>query len=421
MIKNLTQMGIKGFNPFLRKKCPGAYVDIPLSNFKGKKIALDSDNVFYKFMSRAHKEIVNKTDVSTMDLDREEIRTRWIFHVKTFITKLLTLGITPICVFDGKHIPEKSKTQGKRREAKQKIKDAAEEMKDRIRQIDELERTPSMITELRKKMQNLGYLTREDKDIIIKILRDVGIPVLKATGEGEQLCAMLCIEGKVDAVFSRDTDLVAFGCPITINEEGGYLYNPKTDKIEETYKCTIFKPVLYSLDMEYKTFVDLCIMAGCDFNDNIFRLGIGTAYKLLVNCKSIENLPEKYNEKVGCLKHLKCREIFNHPTSDEVCEHDIKLEIDTTIEILDEQEWLNEFKTLYFNMPSSNRVSIHQPPTYNRSSIKLNIVSGNSRPKLNIVSPNIQKKSSPKRINTKRINILSNNQCKRFQQRLNNS
>ena len=53
-------MGIKGFNPFLRKKCPGAYVDIPLSNFKGKKIALDSDNVFYKFMSRAHKEIVNK-------------------------------------------------------------------------------------------------------------------------------------------------------------------------------------------------------------------------------------------------------------------------------------------------------------------------------------------------------------------------
>lgn len=410
-------MGIKGFNPFMRKKCPNAYVEIHLSSFKGKKIALDSDNVFHKHMSRAHKEIVNRTDVTVMDPDREEIRKRWIFHVKNFLTGLLRAGVTPVCVFDGKHISEKSKTQQKRRDDKQKIRDEAERMKERVRQIDELERTPAMITELRKKMQNLGYLNREDKEIIIKILKQVGIPVLKATGEGEQLCAMLCIEGKVDAVYSRDTDLVAFGCPVTINEDGGYLYNPQTHQVEETFKCTLFNPILSTLDMEYKTFLDLCIMAGCDFNDNIFRLGIGTAYKLLAKCKSIDNLPEKYHEKMACLKHLRCREIFNQSTSDKICQGEIILDINTTITEPDELGWLEEFKILYNSLPKTKRVDIHKPPTYNRSNITLNIIGNDD----NLVEtlPTKIPKSSPKKMNIKRINNLSSNQCQRLREKMN--
>ncbi|NIO45179.1 MAG: hypothetical protein GTN36_06555, partial [Candidatus Aenigmarchaeota archaeon] len=70
----------------------------------------------------------------------------------------------------------------------------------------------------------------EDKEMIIDILKNLGFPVLKATEEGEKLCSMLCIEGKVDAVYSRDTDVVAMGCPISFNEEAGWLYNTKTQK-----------------------------------------------------------------------------------------------------------------------------------------------------------------------------------------------
>ncbi len=267
-------MGIKGLNTFLKKECPEAFIDIPCSDFKGKRIAIDSDNVLHRFMSRAHKEIVNKTDVVIMEPDRDDIIKRWLFHVKTFIIELINLGATPIFVFDGVYISEKSKTQEKRRADKQKMITNAEEMKMKILQIDELERTPSMVTELRKKMQNLGFIGSDDKELIRSILSAIGIPVLRATGEGEQLCAMLCIEGKVDAVYSLDTDLIAFGCPLTIREPGGFMYNHKTKSTEECFKCTVFKPILSKLNLEYKSWLDLCIMSGCDFNDNMPHLGM---------------------------------------------------------------------------------------------------------------------------------------------------
>ena len=57
-------MGISSLNPFLREKCPEAFKDLPYSYFRGKRVAVDSDNVLRKLMSRSHKEIVNKTDVS---------------------------------------------------------------------------------------------------------------------------------------------------------------------------------------------------------------------------------------------------------------------------------------------------------------------------------------------------------------------
>ncbi len=52
-------MGIKSLNPFLKEKCPEAFKDLPYSYFRGKRVAVDSDNVLRKLMSRAHKEVVN--------------------------------------------------------------------------------------------------------------------------------------------------------------------------------------------------------------------------------------------------------------------------------------------------------------------------------------------------------------------------
>ena len=56
-------MGIKSLNAFLKKSCPECFVNIPYNYFRGKRIAIDSDNLLMRFKSRAHKEIVDKTDV----------------------------------------------------------------------------------------------------------------------------------------------------------------------------------------------------------------------------------------------------------------------------------------------------------------------------------------------------------------------
>lgn len=409
-------MGIKSLNQFLRKECPNAFVELPISFFKGKRIAVDSDNVLRKFRSRSYKEVVDKTDVCVSEPDPEEVNKKWKYHTKNFIISLLRAGVTPIFVFDGKYIDEKSETQEKRKADKKKLIEEAEKFKLKILEIDELERTPSMITELRKKMHHLGFLSSQDKEIMMGILSGIGLPVLRATGEGEQLCAMLCIEGKVDAVYSTDTDLVAFGCPLTINESGGYIQNPITKMNEESFKCTLFKPILSSLAIEYETFLDLCIMAGCDFNKNIPQVGVGRSYKLLKECKSIDNLPSKYDKT--CLNYTRCREILGRIPSEKICQEELILNINMDLEDLRDrldmyevEDWIADITSLYIDFPSPSDIFISKVPSLNSSRVKLNIIGLESKPSILNTEG---KKSPPKIITQKKINELSNNQHKRL-------
>lgn len=327
---------------------------------------------------------------------------------------MLRAGITPIFVFDGKYIDEKSETQEKRKADKKKLIDEAEAFKLKILEVDELERTPAMITELRKKMHHLGFLPTEDKDVMIGILSGIGLPVLRATGEGEQLCAMLCIEGKVDAVYSTDTDLVAFGCPLTINEAGGYVQNPITKMNEESFRCTLFKPILSSLEIDYETFRDLCIMSGCDFNKNIPQVGVGRSYKLLKEYKSIDNLPAKYDKT--CLNYVRCREILGHVASEKICQDELILNINMDLEDLRDrlemygaEDWIADITSLYIGFPAPSNSFIAKLPSLNSSRLKLNIINSNV---MNV--PTQSKKSPPKIITQKKINELSNNQHKRL-------
>ena len=81
-------MTIKGLNNFLKKYCPQAFVKLVNSYFKGKRIAIDSDQILRRLMSRAHKEIVDKTDVVIMEPDRDDIIKRGLYHVKNLVIKV---------------------------------------------------------------------------------------------------------------------------------------------------------------------------------------------------------------------------------------------------------------------------------------------------------------------------------------------
>jgi len=424
-------MGIKTLNKFLKEKCPEAFKDLPYSYFRGKRVAIDSDNVLRKLMSRAHKEIVNQTDVCVSEPDRKKIVDRWLHHIKEEIIKFLRFGITPVFVFDGSYIDEKSETQNKRREAKKKMIQNAEDEKKKVLKVDELERTPQMVTELRKKMHHLGNIKPEEKEMICEILKSLGFPVLFATEEGEKLCAMLCIEGYIDAVYSRDTDVVAMGCPISFSEEAGWIHNPQTGKSEMAVKCTIFHPILESLKMEYSTFLDLCIMSGCDFNSNIRLIGCVKAYKLLLECKSIDNLPEKIKDKVPILNHIRCREIFGRQSAKTICKSDISIDIDLNVlnnsknfenfEKYGIQDWVSELKIYYNMFPETNKVFIERPPSYKKSTLKLKVISEDEnnveKNEMNVEKNVIEipkQKPSPKKLTLTSISNLNSQQLERY-------
>ncbi|GAG53781.1 unnamed protein product, partial [marine sediment metagenome] len=279
---------------------------------------------------------------------------------------------------------------------------------------------PQMITELRKKMHHLGGIKTEEKELIFKILSQIGIPVLYATGEGEKLCAMLCIEGKVDGVYSRDLDIVAMGCPMSLGEEAGWIYNPVAQRTEMALKCTVFKPILRDLKMEYETFLDLCIMSGCDFNSNIDRIGVSKSAKLLSKYKSIDNLPESYKDKKDILNHVRCREIFKREKTENICKSELILDINRTPDCLsflkehNIEYWL-EIVEYYENLPYPSDDFIEKPPSFSSSRIKLKIKQEIPEQK----SPKIpEQKASPNRVTKKMTLSLNQQRIEKYKEKL---
>ena len=347
-------MGIEGLNPFLKDNCPHVFFQMTAKELYGKRLVLDAESLLRRFMSAAHKAVVNMTDVTLNEPDREEILKLWFTRTREFIISKLKAGITPVVIFDGDYSADKANTQKKRQEAKAKKKEAAAKCKEEIMALDILERTPAMVTQLKKHMANLSYISKDDKEAMINVLKAVGIPCLVSTGEAEKLCAMLCREGKAAAAYSKDTDLIAYGCPIAITDFGQYMYNPQTRLNEEIFECTRFDGLLDGIGMSYATFVDFCITIGCDYNNRIKYFGPGKAYPILKECRCIEGLPPKFDDRVHILNHEKCRQHFTAVPSHEICRGELVLSLDTNLEnardvleMYGQEAWLADIAPIY--------------------------------------------------------------------------
>lgn len=386
-------MGIQNFNKLLREKCPNVFVPYPVTDFTGKRIAIDGHNWIFINLSIAHKKNVNATDVATQDPDRNVTIKYWLSAALDFISTWIAYGITPVFVFDGEHPMEKNaekqKRYEKREEAIQKLKD----MRENVNKMEMLARDAKVVDELRKLMCQTVYPSKDEISILVNLLEGIGIPCLKANGDAEQLCSHLCIEGKVSAVFSTDTDNFVHGCPMVITEFTTPLYNSKTgEKVHQVMTVSI-KSILEGLEIKFSTLVDLCILAGCDYNDTIKSLGITRAYDLMKKYESIDLIPRLSTDPnkidhnackcrlpntnkgkpidydIKILNHERCRELFKYRESgisSEQLNINKNVLYETGRDFLNSME-LNRYLTrlvqLYKNLPEPQKENIIRPPT----------------------------------------------------------
>src|SRR5581483_7092062 len=115
-------MGLTDFGTFLKTKGQVARPR-PLTDFTGKRVAIDAHNWCYTRLSIAHKQTVNQTNVVLEEPDRQVTIGLWLTVTLDFITTLLQYGITPVFVFDGEHPREKMATKQKRLEKKLQARD----------------------------------------------------------------------------------------------------------------------------------------------------------------------------------------------------------------------------------------------------------------------------------------------------------
>lgn len=166
-------------------------------------------------------------------------------------------------------------------------------------------------------------------DLIVEIARDFGIPVITPKGEAERFCAALNREGLCDAVYSTDYDTLTHGGKILIyDDEIGY--DKKTGKRERFFKVINLEEVLSCLEYTHEKFVELCIMAGCDYNNNVRGYGIMKAKRLLdeTDDGKIESVKLKGKE---CLNVETCRRLFKLLKCDEMKTEELKLDLDIKV------------------------------------------------------------------------------------------
>jgi len=306
-------MGINGINTLIKRHSPDAFFTMPITMLSGKRIAIDGNNWMYTNMAIARKKVIKYTDIAVSEPNPLEIRREWFLSAISFILGWLSYNITPVFVFDGRHPPEKDETKAKRRDQRIALRAEIDALYQQIRG-DILERPANILDQLRKKLTNYNFISPEDFELFKMVIKGIGIPCLQATGDGEHLCSVLCVEQKVAAVFSVDTDNLAYGCPLVITKFSDVCSYDENGCRVSHMECVRLDRVLKGLGITHSVFVDLCIMSGCDYNTNMPNYAAIKSFGLLQKFGSIDDLPRNFN--IECLKHIRCRELFKYESSD---------------------------------------------------------------------------------------------------------
>ncbi|CAG9311111.1 unnamed protein product [Blepharisma stoltei] len=183
----------------------------------------------------------------------------------------------------------------------------------------------SDIEEVKKIARRTVHITKEMVDDAKKLLHLMGVPVIEAPGEAEAQCAELVKNSRAYAVLTEDMDTLAFGANIMVRGMGS--------KNEPMVEITL-ENILRDFQMKLETFIDLCILLGCDYTSTIEGIGHKRAFALLQECSSIENVinvadkGSKGNFKVPSdFDYNKARNLFLHPVVSEPDQLDLNWEV----------------------------------------------------------------------------------------------
>jgi flap endonuclease-1 len=316
-------MGIHNLNKFLKNKCPMIYNEVHISNYGFKKVAIDTSLYLCKF--------------------KAAYGSRWISAFINLIASLRKNEVHCVFIYDTGSPPEKQAEKDSRAESRKKLQHKIDELEYAMKEYHTTNEISPVLQEFYgKKMKKVSptrvllsnkpekvdmklveewisktknqilNITKEDFEITKELFQILNVPTLNAPLEAEKFCSDLCRKGLVDAVLSEDTDVLAYGSPKFLS---------KIDTTRESYIEIDYDYMLEELKLTKEQFLDLCIMCGCDYNKNIYKVGPEKAYSYLKKYGSIEDIESNMKLDISILNHIRMRELF---TNFEIVE-DIKI------------------------------------------------------------------------------------------------
>ncbi len=290
-------MGIKGLSKYISTKIPQAVVTIATTQLRGTRVAIDGNGIGYRVMSRAINKLIRKPS-TLVPLNTQLLRQSWLDEYFYYLNELVHQQITPVVVLDGMSPPEKHRCQLQRQAGR------ASQERRLAQAVAALDGSAESRDQYRKAFASAFHVNSEDYQVLETHLLELGVPCIRAAGEGESLCAALCAEQRVVAVVSTDTDLLAMGCPLVLTEISGT-------------ECTGWRLdlILKALNLTQDQFRDWCVMAGCDFNSNIPKLAIVRSLSLIQQHQTIEAAVTNCKLNADCLNYVRCRELLGYQPS----------------------------------------------------------------------------------------------------------
>lgn len=254
-------MGIKGLTKLLRTKTPEAFRERPISDYAGKRVAIDSSMHMYQFVTAVGNSLTNIDGEVTSHLNGMFYR----------MIRMLEAGVIPVYIFDGQAPDGKRNCLEERRGAKGS---------------DHF-------------FQQQQSSTRVQHGITLckTMLELMGIEYVNAPSEAEAQAAIMCQTNEVDYVATEDTDALAFGSPVMLRQ---FSHGKKM-----TLEINLER-VLKGLKLTKHQFVDFCILCGSDYAKTMKGIGPIRALQLIQEHGSIESIiksidlgkhpiPEKWN------------------------------------------------------------------------------------------------------------------------------
>ncbi|TFL02760.1 PIN domain-like protein [Pterulicium gracile] len=269
-------MGIKGLTGLISEHAPQAIKEHEIKTLFGRKVAIDASMSIYQFLIAVRQQ---NGEVLTNDAGETTSHLMGFFY-RTI--RIVENGIKPAYVFDGKPPELKAGVLkdrfAKRAEAAENVAEAKE---------------TGTVEELDKFSRRTVRVTREHNEECRRLLKLMGIPVVIAPSEAEAQCAELARSGKVYAAGSEDMDTLTFKTPIL------YRHLTTSEARKQPILEVNLEKALEGLEMDMETFIELCILLGCDYLDPIKGVGPKSALKLIRDHGNLKNVMAHLQEKAA--------------------------------------------------------------------------------------------------------------------------
>lgn len=299
----------------------------------GKRMAIDANASFYGAWSEVVRQVCTSSeDLLERGIDLQQVRPLWSKIVLSMLKTWTDLGMTIVICLDGEAPKMKAKTQegrissstGYLDRASEQVRLACEALGREYEESmicigplseDPLERLEQMplIAPYRKEhsmcLKNALGPRKDDWRHLASDLQREGYKVVRSNVEAETLACKMALEGKVDYVYSRDSDCLAYGIPCWLNRWDSWKSCFMGYTLEDVIKYGRLKDKSHLLMM--------CILLGCDYNNNLkdisFARVCGTEKKqgLIQKYSSFEELQDSRKDlDYSVLNIEECLDIF---------------------------------------------------------------------------------------------------------------